>query len=148
VPVTAAQAAAPEQFKDTEQISITDTETCGFPVAVDVQDSFVGRTFFDAQGNPQSVTIEQNIVGTRSANGITLRESDHYVEFINVSTGGFKGVGLSIKIQGGAVVIRDAGYVSVNPDGTVAFARRPHPFLEGDTAAFLRGVELIGGPRP
>jgi len=139
-PVTAARAAAPEQFKDTEQISFTDTTTCGFPVAVDVQDSFVGRTFFDAQGNSQSVTIEQNIVGTESANGVTLRESDHYVEFINVSTGGFKEVGLSIKIQAGAVVIRDAGYVSVNPDGTVAFAHGPHPFLEGDTAAFCAAL--------
>jgi len=140
VPVTAAQAAGPEQFKGTAPISFTDTTTCGFPIAVNVQDSFVGRVFFDVQGNLQSVTIEQNIVGTESANGVTLRESDHYVEFINVSTGGFKEVGLSIKIQGGAVVIRDAGYVSVNPDGTVAFAHGPHPFLEGDTAAFCAAL--------
>ena len=72
MPVTAAQAAGPEQFKGTAPISFTDTTTCGFPIAVNVQDSFVGRVFFDVQGNLQSVTIEQNIVGTESANGITL----------------------------------------------------------------------------
>ena len=139
VPVTAAQAAGPEQFKGTEPISFTDTTTCGFPIAVNVQDSFVGRTFFDAQGNPQSVTIEQNIVGTESANGITLPTSSHYVEFINANGGAIQ-VGLAIKIQDGGVVIRDAGYISVNPDGSAAFTHGPHPFLDGDTAALCAAL--------
>lgn len=51
VPVTAAQAAGPEQFRLTVPISMTDTTTCGFPIAVNVQDRLVGRVFFDAQGN-------------------------------------------------------------------------------------------------
>jgi hypothetical protein len=140
VQVTAAQAAGPEQFKDTEPISFTDTTTCGFPIAVNVQDSFVGRMFFDAQGNIQSVTIEQNIVGTESANGITLPESDHFVEFLNFSTGGAKEVGLSFHIQGGGVVVRDAGHILFNPDGSVAFIHGPHPILEGDTAAFCAAL--------
>lgn len=140
VPVTAAQAAGPEQFKGTAPISFTDTTTCGFPVVVNVQDSFVGRTFFDAQGNIQSVTIEQNIVGTESANGITLPESDHYVEFIDASTGGFIEVGLSFHIRGSGVVVRDAGYVLINPDGSIAVVHGPHPFLEGDTAAFCAAL--------
>jgi hypothetical protein len=139
VPVTAAQAAGPEQFKGTAPISFTDTTTCGFPIAVNVQDSFVGRTFFDAQGNPQSVTIEQNIVGTESANGITLPTSSHYVEFINANGGAIQ-VGLAIKIQDGGVVIRDAGYISVNPDGSAAFTHGPHPVLGGDTAALCAAL--------
>jgi hypothetical protein len=140
MPVTAAQAAGPEQFKGTEPISFTDTTTCGFPIAVNVQDSFVGRAFFDAQGNLQSVTIEQNIVGTESANGITLPESDHFVEFLDFSTGGAKEVGLSFHIQGGAVVILDAGYVLFNPDGSVAVIHGPHPVLDGDTAALCAAL--------
>lgn len=140
VPVTAAQAAGPERFQGTEPISFTDTTTCGFPIAVNVQDSFVGRTFFDAQGNIQSVTIEQNIVGTESANGITLPESDHYVEFLNFSTGSASEVGLSVHIQGGGAVIRDAGYVVFNPDGSVAVVHGPHPILDGDTAAFCAAL--------
>jgi len=140
VPVTAAQAAGPEQFKGTEPISFTDTTTCGFPIAVNVQDSFVGRTFFDAQGNIQSVTIHQNIVGTESANGTTLSESDHFVEFLNFSTSVAKEVGLSFHIQDGGVVVRDAGYVVFNPDGSIAVVHGPHPILEGDTAAFCAAL--------
>jgi len=139
VPVTSAQAAAPEQFKGTAPISFTDTTTCGFPIAVNVQDSFVGRTFFDAQGDLRSVTIEQSIVGTESANGITLPTSSHYVEFINAD-GGAKQVGLAIKIQDGGIVIRDAGYISVNPDQTIAFTHGPHPVLDGDTAALCAAL--------
>jgi hypothetical protein len=140
VPVTAAQAAGPEQFKGTESIAFTDTMTCGFPIAMNLQDSFVGRVFFDAQGNIQSITIEQNVTGTASAHGVTLPESAHFVDFNNFSTGGSKEVGLSLRIQGGAVVIQNAGYISFNPDGSIAFTHGPHPFFEGDTAAFCAAL--------
>jgi hypothetical protein len=33
------------------------------------------------------------------------------------------------------VVIRDAGYLLFNPDGSVAVIHGPHPQLEGDPAA-------------
>jgi hypothetical protein len=138
-PGTAAQAAGPDHFKGSEPISFTDTTTCSFPIAVNVQDSFVGRLFFDAQGNLQSITIEQNIVGTESSSVTTLPTSSHYVEFIN-ATGATKQVGLGIKIQDGGVVIRDAGYVSLNPDGSVAFTHGQHPVLEGDTAALCAAL--------
>jgi hypothetical protein len=137
VPVSAAQAAAPGQFRGTEPLSFTDTTTCGFPIAVNVQDSFVGREFFDAQGNLQSINIEQNIVGTESANGITLSESDHYVEFIDASTGGFIEVGLSVHLQGGAVV--GAGYLAFNPDGSLAIVHGT-PVLGGDTGALCAAL--------
>jgi hypothetical protein len=140
MPVTAAQAAGPDQFKGTEPISFTDTTTCGFPIAVNTQDSFVGRAFLDTHGNIQSITIEQNVVGTESANGITLPVSSHYVEFLNFSTGGAKEVGLTLRIQDGGVVIRDAGYISFNPDGSAAFIHGPHPFLEGNTAALCAAL--------
>jgi hypothetical protein len=136
VPVTAAQAAGPEQFRGTEPVSFTDTTTCGFPIAVDLQDSFVGREFFDAQGNLQRIDLEQNIVGTESANGISLPESDHYVEFIDVSTGGFTEVGLSVHIQGAVV---GAGYIAFNPDGSVAVVHGT-PGLEGDTGALCAAL--------
>jgi hypothetical protein len=39
-------------------------------------------------------------------------------------------------IQGGGagVLIRGAGFILFNPDGTVAFLHGPHPQLDGDTA--------------
>jgi hypothetical protein len=136
---TAAHASTPVQFKFTETISFTDTITCGFPIALNFQFNAVGRVFLDAQGNFQSMTIEQSVVGTDSANGITLRENDHFVDFLN-SIGTDKEVGLPIHIQGGGVVIRDAGYILFNPDGSVAYIHGPHPFLEGDTAAYCAAL--------
>jgi hypothetical protein len=134
LPVTAAHAATPIHFAFTNQVSFTETTSCSFPITVSFQSNLVGTVFLDAQGNFQSAIVEQNSVGTDSANGITLRETDHYVEFIN-SAGYDKTVGLPIHVQDGGVVIRDAGYVLFNPDGSVAFLHGPHPQLEGDTAA-------------
>jgi len=140
MPVTAAQAAGPEQFRFTVPLSLTDTTSCAFPIAINVVDNVVGRLFFDAQGNLQSIDQRQNITGTESANGITLPTSSHFVEFINVAAGGAKEVGLAIKVQGGAVIIRDAGILVFNADGTVGFIAGPHPSFEGDTVALCAAL--------
>jgi hypothetical protein len=94
---------------------------------------------FDAQGNFQNAIVETNGVGTNSANGITLRETDHFVDFFN-SAGYDKEVGLSVHLQDGGVVILNAGYILFNPDGSVAFVHGPHAFLEGDTAAYCAAL--------
>lgn len=140
VPVTAAQAAGPEQFRLTVPISLTDTTSCAFPIAVNVVDNTVGRAFFDAQGNLVQIDLEQNITGTESANGISLPTSSHFVEFLNFASGVAKEVGLTIKVQDGAVVIRDAGLLVFNPDGTVGFIAGPHPSIAGDTAALCTAL--------
>jgi hypothetical protein len=132
--VTAAHAATSVHFTFTETVSFTDTTTCGFPIALNFQANHVGTAFFDAQGNFQRAIVQTNAVGTNSANGITLRETDHVVDFYN-STGYTKETGLPIHVQDSGVVIRDAGYLLFNPDGTVAVIHGPHPQLEGDPAA-------------
>jgi hypothetical protein len=135
VPLTAAQAATtPIHFTETESDSFTDTTTCSFPVTVTFTATRVGNVFFDAQGNFRRLIAETNSVGTNSANGITLRESDHTVDFFNAA-GYDKETGLPIHIQDGGVVIRDAGYLLFNPDESVAVIHGPHPQLEGDPAA-------------
>lgn len=68
-----------------------------------------------------------------------LRESDHHVGFL-YADGSDKEGGLPIHIQGGGVVIRDAGYILFNPDGSLAFTHGPHPFLEGHTAAYCAAL--------
>jgi hypothetical protein len=140
VQVTTAQAAGPEQFRLSEPLSFTDTTSCAFPIEVNVVDNVVGRAFFDAQGNLQSVDLEQNITGTESANGISLPTSSHFVEFLNFATNGAKEVGLTFKVQDGGVAIRDAGILVFNPDGTVGFIAGPHPSFEGDTAALCAAL--------
>jgi len=119
VPLTAAQAAAPIHFTETMSESFTDTTTCSFPIALNFQVKSVGNVFFDAQGN-----------------GITLRESDHFVDTF-YSTGYQKETGLPIHVLDGGLVIRDAGYLLFNPppDGSVVVMHGPHPQLEGDPAA-------------
>lgn len=72
--VTAAHAATPVHFTFTETESFTDTTSCGFPIALNLQSKHVGTAFVDAQGNVQRIIVETNTVGTDSANGITLRE--------------------------------------------------------------------------
>ena len=134
--VTAAHAATPVHFQNTETESFTDTTTCGFPIALNFQSKHVGTAFFDAQGNFQRAIVETNAVGTNSANGITLRESDHFVDTF-YSTGYQKETGLPIHVLDGGLVIRDAGYLLFNPppDGSVVVMHGPHPQLEGDPAA-------------
>ncbi len=136
-----ALAAAPVQFRFTETVSFTDDTSCSFPIALNFQVDIVGRVFFDAQGNFQSAIVQQNVIGTDSANGKTLSETDHNVDFFNAA-GYDKTVGLPIhvRLSGGGVVIRDAGYVLFDPDGSVAFIRGPHPQLEGNTAALCAAL--------
>ena len=137
--VPAAHAATPDHFTFTDSGSFTDTTSCSFPIALTFQGNHVVTAFFDAQGNFQSAIVETNAVVTNSANGITLGETDHFVDFFN-SAGYDKETGLPIHIQDGGVVIRDAGYILFNPDGSVAFIHGPHPFLVGDTAAYCAAL--------
>lgn len=137
--ITTAHAATPIHFTFTDSESFTDTTSCSFPITVTVQANGVGMAFFDAQGNFQRAIVETNSVGTDSANGITLRETDHWVDFYN-SSGYVKETGLPIHIQDGGVVIRDAGYLLFNPDGSLAVIHGPHPQLQGDTAALCAGL--------
>ena len=134
VPVTAAHAASTIHFKYTLSDSFTDT-SCGFPITVNFQGNGVFTWFFDAQGNFQRQITEWNAVVADSANGITLTETDHWVEFTNSDMDVYKMTGLPIHIHDGGVVIRDAGYVLFNPDGSVAVIHGPHPQFEGDLGA-------------
>src|SRR5262249_12859757 len=141
LPVTAAQAATPVHFRFTTPVVFTDTATCGFPIHVDLLGTVHGTTFLDAHGNPQRLVMEQGVVGTDRANGITLRDAVHFVDHIN-ALGAHKQTGLTFHVQGKGegVVLRDAGYIMISPDGSVAFVHGPHPFLQGDTGAFCAAL--------
>ena len=133
--VTAAGAATPVHFSATFPNPFTDTESCGFPIDVSLQVDLHGTLFLDDQGNIEKAIIEQNIVGTDTANGVTLRDATHYVDIVD-SLGGVKEVGLDFHVQNGGLILRNAGYLAINPDGSVAFVHGPHPFPTGDISAF------------
>jgi hypothetical protein len=136
LPASAAQAARAVHFSFTAPVVFTDTTTCGFPIDVNLQANVVGTAFFNSQGVFQGAIVHQNVVGTDTANGVTLRDATHYVDHINSLGVVIKEVGLDFHVQNGGLVLRDAGYIRFNADGSVAFIRGPHPFTEGDTAAF------------
>jgi hypothetical protein len=136
-PVTAAQAATPSQFSLSFPTTFPpDTTTCGFPIITSLQITLVGRTYLDSHGNFVGMTIENSNVGTDTGNGVTLRENDHYVDHIDAL--GFDGqTGLELHIQGGGLVVRDAGFIVFAPDGSITAVHGPHPFIEGDPAAIV-----------
>jgi hypothetical protein len=133
--VPVARAATPVHFTLTKPDVFTDTDSCGFPIDVNLQVNLVGTLFLDSQGNFQRMIVEQNIVGTDTANGVTLRDATHYVDFFD-SLGGMKEVGLDFHVQNGGLILRNAGYLAISPDGSVAFVAGPHPFPTGDISAF------------
>jgi hypothetical protein len=134
---TGAYAAPPNQFRTTETVSFTDDTTCSFTIDINATVTSVGRAYFDKQGNFLHDTVHFNFVGTDSANGVTLRDSAHFVIF-GQPDGTDKLVGLVIHIQllNGGVVTRDAGYLLRNPDGSFAIVHGPHPFSTGDVAEY------------
>jgi hypothetical protein len=136
-------AAAPIHFTFTESDSFTDTTSCTFPIAFGYQSRIVGTVWLDANGDFMRAMTEENTVATNSANGITLPETDHLVDLLNAA-GYDKQVGLPIHIKDGGVVLRDAGYLLFNPDGSVALIHGPHPQLEGDTAALCAALTPAG----
>jgi hypothetical protein len=133
--VDVARAASPVHFSLTKPVAFTDTDSCAFPIEVNLEATLVGTVFLDSQGNIQSVIVEQNVVGTDTANGVTLRDATHYADFFD-PLGDVKEVGLDFHVQNGGLILRDAGYLTINPDGSVAFVRGPHPFPTGDIAPF------------
>jgi hypothetical protein len=135
LPVSAAEAATPVQFRFTMPVVFTDTQTCGFPIDVNLQADVHGTAFFESQGIFQGAIMENNVVGTDTANGVTLRDATHFVDHID-SLGADKQTGLIFRVQNGGLVLRDAGYIQFNPDGSVALIHGPHSFTEGDATAF------------
>jgi hypothetical protein len=106
VPAVATAAGAPEVGKyEFPTRTFVDTDTCGFPITVSLNESGTYQLFFDAEGNPTKLVLHGKLVGTDSANGKTLNEINHGTETIDLATGlaTLRGAGLQ-KLPGGGVV--------------------------------------------
>jgi hypothetical protein len=117
--------------------SFVDTEVCAAaPWQFDVQATEHEYGFFtvlfDQDGNFAGVIVHLNYDATISANGITLIERDTWT-FIFRADGTARDIGLTVHIQGppGGIVVRDAGQIVYNPDGSVNYIRGPHEQLSG-----------------
>jgi hypothetical protein len=111
-----------------------DSEVCaaapwGFDV--NVADHFYGwdEVFFNQDGSFVKDLGHVNYDATLSANGKTIVERDTWeASFYPDGTVSF--MGSTVHIQGpGGIVLRDAGLVVFNADGSVNYVRGPHEQL-------------------
>jgi hypothetical protein len=87
--------------------------------------------FSDKDGDFVKAIVYFNYDATISANGITLVERDTWTT-TEYADGTSRAVGLTVHIQGpGGIVVRDAGQIVFNADGTVNYIRGPHEQFSG-----------------
>jgi hypothetical protein len=116
--------------------SFVDTEVCaaapwGFDVNATEHEYGRFTVFFDQDGNFVKAIVHLNYDATISANGITLVERDTWTATF-YADGTSRDAGLTVHIQGpGGIVVRDAGQIAFNADGSVSFVRGPHEQLSG-----------------
>jgi hypothetical protein len=126
-----------ESFSITE--AFTDSEVCapeGFAVDVTQTESAKFEVFYNRDGSTRSVLVHWSYIAAISANGHVINESDRWQTFY-YPDGSSTEVGSTVHISGpGGIVQRDAGRVELNPDGSVAVVRGPHPQVQGLTFCF------------
>jgi hypothetical protein len=77
--------------------------------------------------------VHSKYVAIITANGKTIHERDSWTT-VFYPDGTSRDTGLTVHIQGpGGIVMRDAGQIVYNADGTVAYVHGPHPQLSGET---------------
>ena len=132
----AAVAAPPAQFHVVTDVQLVDDQTCAFPITLSYHVTSAGRDFFDNSGNWIGAVVEQNTVGTDTANGVSLPDADHFVDHWTAQGDRETGLVIHVALPGGGVLIRDAGNIQFGWDGSITFVRGPHPLILGDTAAY------------
>ena len=137
--VQPASATPPEEFTLTGKTIATDVTSCAFPVLLELDYRIVRRDYLDRRGELKSRIIHVQLVGTQSANGVALDESDHYTIHVGADeTQRLTGLTMHARLPGGGLVARDAGSFVRRPDGSIDLVRGPHPALLGDTEEFCR----------
>ena len=117
--------------------SFVDTEVCAaapwqFDVNATEHEYGFSTFFFDQDGNFVKAIVHLKFDATISANGITLVGRGSWTFIFNAADGTARDVGLTVHIQGpGGIVLRDAGQIVYNPDGSVNYIRGPHEQLSG-----------------
>ena len=101
----------------------------GFAVNVVQHEFGFFDVFFNQDGSFAKVIVHNNYDATISANGKTIVERDTY-ELTFYPDGSSRYTGSSVHIQGpGGIVVRDAGQVVFNADGSVHYSHGPHQQL-------------------
>jgi hypothetical protein len=119
-------------FDDTQVF--VDSEVCaaapwGFDVNVVQHEYGFFDVFFNQDGSFAKLISHVNYDATISANGKTIVERDTWA-FTFYPDETARVTGSTVHIQGpGGIVVRDAGQVVFNADGSINYARGPHQQL-------------------
>lgn len=118
------------------------SDACGFPVSVDLSGVLRYELRFDGDGNAVWLAVHVFREGTLSGNGVSLPEIDRDNQFIDLSSGALRQVGIvfRVSVQNGAPVAFDRGYIRVGSDGSIEMVAGPHPALDGDFAALCAAL--------
>ena len=113
------------------------SDACGFAVRVDLSGVLRYELRFDGDGDPIWTAIHILREGTLSGNGVSLPEVDRDNQFIDLTSGAMREVGIvfRVTIPNGPPVVFDRGLIRVGADGSLEMVAGPHPALEGDFAA-------------
>jgi hypothetical protein len=121
--------------------------TCGFTVTDTYSDTGTFKVFTDSQGNPISIQVFTQSVGTVSANGITLIAHGQDNVTYNIANQTVMEVGIpgGDHLPGLGVVIQDQGRLIWSFDawfngGSPLVEEGPHPSLDGNVGALCAAL--------
>jgi len=122
----------PEHGQIRNTVAGEDSETCaaeGVTFHYDLIETINYTVFFNKDGSQRRIVAHHSQQVTFTANGKTLRENDHWTNFI-YPDGSVTLVGSTTHVQGDhGLVLRDAGRFVVDANGEISFRRRTDPTL-------------------
>jgi hypothetical protein len=164
---SSALGAKPEIFHMHFHDEIPDIDVCGFNVDLVVDGQFTDRLYFDGEGNPvrfASTSSGQQTFTADDGTQVIVRFAQLYAEgapIVDEAAGtvtiaySFKGLPEMIKTPHGAVLLRDAGFVTFVDtidlatdtliSTEVVVEHGPHPDLDSDFTAFCDVMSEVFG---
>jgi hypothetical protein len=107
---------------------------CGFPVTATDRGTAQFQLFFDADGNPSFVRVEEHVTGDFTANGLTVPTASDNMKQFDLINGAETDAGIEIRVSlpSGGILYIDVGRLIFDGNGNVVFEAGPHPSLHGD----------------
>ena len=107
---------------------------CGFQILATNTGTARVEVFFDNTGAPVRVQVEENVIESFTANGVTINGAGHTLDVFDLLNGTETLTGLVIRVPlpGGGILYLDRGRLVFDENGNLVFEAGPHPSLHGD----------------
>jgi hypothetical protein len=133
-----AAAGKPESLHFSDSFTEVDTETCGFPITLQLSFSADVQFYYDRDGNLDHSINHIRLRGTDTAYGVSLSETADFTHTYDFTTGVNGDLGLlgKVSVPGGGAIGLDAGRILSDDDGNLLFVAGRHDVLSGDASAY------------